>query len=735
MSETKAAHKVPAKSSCHGHHHHEPSTGAIPRDGYICPMCAGVWSPVPAACPMCGMALEAVDITVDQGPNPELIDMTRRFWVAAALTLPLMIAAMGRHMAPGIFEIVPPRLLDFVEFFLAAPVVAWCGKPFLERGWVSVRTGNFNMFTLIMLGTGAAFAYSIVAILAPEIFPASFRDPTGGVGLYFEASAVIITLVLLGQVLELRAREHTGEALKALLNLAPRSVRLIDERGGDSEVPLETIIVGDSLRVRPGDRMPVDGVILEGRSAVDQSMITGEPIPLELGTGDAVIGGTLNGNGALVVQAERVGADALLTRIVQLVSDAQRSRAPIQALADRVSGFFVPAVVVSALLAFAGWALLGPPPAMAHGLVAAVSVLIIACPCALGLATPVSIMVASGRGAEAGVLIRNAEALESLAKIDTVVVDKTGTLTEGRPSLIGIIPANDQDETDILRLAASLERGSAHPLANAIVAAAEARGLTLHQAPSDFISETGNGVRGTVEGRTIMLGNARFLENEGISVAPLIRDADVERATGATALYAAIDGNLAGLLIIADQIKRTTSDALAQLTAMGIEVIMLTGDNETTALAVGEELDIKHVEADLLPQDKHTILQALQADGRVVAMAGDGINDAPALAQADVGIAMGTGTDIAMESAGVTLVNGDLMGLVRAINLGHATMANIRQNLFFAFGYNAIGVPVAAGLLYPVFGLLLSPMIAAAAMSLSSVSVIMNALRLKRTIL
>ena len=744
MTDPKAAPRTEVKTShhaepshCHAHggdhHHRAPSAKEMQRGGYICPMCAGVWSPVAAACPKCGMALEAVEITSDSGSNPELIDMTRRFWIAATLALPLMIVAMGRHMAPGIFDVAPVQLLDFAEFFLAAPVVIWCGKPFMQRGWSSVRTGNLNMFTLIALGTGAAFAYSIVAILAPDIFPASFRDEAGGVGLYFEASAVIITLVLLGQVLELRAREHTSGALRALLDLTPRTVRLIDGAGGEADVALEIIGVGDRLRVRPGDSMPVDGIVLEGHGAVDQSMVTGEPMPTEKKVGDTVIGGTLNGNGALVIRAERVGAESLLARIVQLVADAQRSRAPIQALADRVSGYFVPVVIAAALLAFAGWALWGPPPAMAHGLVAAVSVLIIACPCALGLATPMSIMVASGRGAEAGVLIRDAEALERLARVDTVVVDKTGTLTEGRPSLVDVITAEGFEEDGILRLAAALERGSAHPLASAIVAAAEARGLPLIQPPRDFVSETGNGVRGTVQGRAIMLGNERFLAGAGLSVTGVARATAAHRGAGATALFVAIDGALAGALVIADRIKPTTSDALAGLANMGIEVIMLTGDNVTTAGAVAETLDIKHVEADLLPEDKHAFMRGLQGDGRIVAMAGDGVNDAPALAQADVGVAMGTGTDIAMESAQVTLVSGDLMGLVRGLRLGRATMVNIRQNLVFAFAYNAIGVPIAAGVLYPVFGLLLSPMLAAAAMSLSSVSVISNALRLKRT--
>jgi P-type Cu+ transporter len=738
MTDTNANARPAPKSGSqtgHGHcHADDPGTASTKvkqQGGYICPMCTEVWSPIPAACPSCGMALESADVSADTGPNPELIDMTRRFWVAAALALPLMILAMGRHMAPGLFGVAPSWILDFVEFFLAAPVVIWCGKPFLERGWSSLRGGHLNMFTLIMLGTGTAFLYSGAAILAPGVFPESFRGEAGDVGLYFEASAVIITLVLLGQILELRARDRTGDALRALLDLAPRTARLIDEAGAEREISLEAVTVGDRLRVRPGDGIPVDGIVLEGHGAVDQSMITGEPIPLERTVGDTVIGGTLNGNGAMVIRAERVGADSLLARIVRLVADAQRSRAPVQALVDRVSGYFVPAVIAAALLTFVGWAFLGPAPAMAHGLVAAVSVLIIACPCALGLATPMSIMVASGRGAEAGVLVRSAEALECLAKVDTILVDKTGTLTEGRPKLIAVIPGDGFTEDEILSLAAGLERGSGHPLANAIVSSAETRGLPLAPFPKDFLSEPGHGVRGTIAGRPVMLGNERFLDNAGISTVPLAANAEAERAAGATVLFTAIDGELAGAMVIVDPIKATTSDALAGLSGNGLEVIMVTGDNETTATAVAETLDIKHVEADLLPEDKHAILRALQADGRVVAMVGDGINDAPALAQADVGIAMGTGTDIAMESAGVTLVSGDLMGLVRAIHLGRATMANIRQNLFFAFAYNAIGIPVAAGMLYPVFGILPGPMIAAAAMSLSSLSVISNALRLK----
>jgi Cu+-exporting ATPase len=716
---------------CHGHQARQISPEEAERGGYICPMCAGVWSPVPAACPKCGMALDAVDISAETGPNPELVDMTRRFWIAASLTLPLMIIAMGRHMAPGIFGMAPAWALGIAELVLATPVVIWCGKPFLERGWASIRTGNPNMFTLIMIGTGAAFLFSILAVAAPAIFPSAFKSPSGAVGLYFEAAAVIITLVLLGQVLEIGARERASGALRALLDLTPKTVRLINGVGGETEVALSSVSVGDRLRLRPGDAVPVDGIIVEGSGAVDQSMVTGEPIPVSLGVGDPVIGGTLNGNSTMIIRAERVGSETLLARIVQLVAAAQRSRAPIQALADRVSGFFVPAVVIVALLAFAAWALWGPPPSMAHGLVAAVSVLIIACPCALGLATPMSIMVASGRGAETGILIRDAEALERLASVDTVLLDKTGTLTEGQPRLVEIIPGEGFEAVEVLGYAATLELGSAHPLASAIVAEAEARRMPLAE-PKDFVSDTGHGVHGTVQGRTVMLGSARYLEAAGLSLAGFSSAAAKRRASGATVLFAAIDGEVAGMLVIADEIKSTAEDTVASLAGFGIEVIMLTGDNEVTANAVAARLDIKHVEADLLPEDKHGILQALREDGRVVAMVGDGINDAPALAQADVGIAMGTGSDIAMESAGVTLVGGDLSALVRAITLGRATMANIRQNLFFAFAYNAIGIPIAAGLLYPLFGLLLSPMIAAAAMSLSSVSVISNALRLKR---
>jgi Cu+-exporting ATPase len=763
-----ACHAAPV-DHCRGGHDHggrPPSAAEQQRGGYICPMCDGVWSATPAACPKCGMALESatpfavaktqytcpmhpeilkdepgdcpicgmaldpVTVTADARPNHELIDMTRRFWLSAALALPVMIIAMGRHMVPDLFSVASGRTLDFVEFALAAPVVLWGGKPFFERGWSSVRTMNLNMFTLIALGTGAAFGYSIVAVLAPGIFPAAFRDEAGQVGLYFEAAAVIIALVLLGQMLELRARERTGGALRALLDLAPKTAHRVGDDGADEEIPLDRVVVGDRLRVRPGESVPVDGVVLEGHSAVDESMVTGEPVAVEKAVGATVIGATLNGNGSLIVEARKVGADTTLSRIVQMVADAQRSRAPIQKLADRVSGYFVPAVIAASLLAFAAWSLWGPAPAMGNGLIAAVSVLIIACPCALGLATPMSIMVATGKGAQAGVLIKNAEALERLEKVDTVVVDKTGTLTLGKPTLTEVVPGDGFSESELLMLAASLERGSEHPLADAIVAGALDRELVL-KATEDFMAVTGRGVEGAVDGRRVMLGNARFLEAAEISTAAVQQQADALRADGATVMYVAVDQRLAGLVAVADPVKPTTPAALAALREAGIAVVMLTGDNAITAGAVARALGIDRVEADVLPEDKRAAVERLQAAGHIVAMAGDGINDAPALAQADVGLAMGTGTDVAIESAGITLLGGDLNGLVRAIRLSRATMRNIRQNLFFAFIYNAVGVPVAAGILFPVLGLLLSPMIAAAAMSLSSVSVISNALRLR----
>ena len=763
-----ACHVAPVDHCRAGHDHggRRLSVAEQQRGGYICPMCDGVWSAEPAACPKCGMALESatpfalaktqytcpmhpeiledepgdcpicgmaldpVTVTADAPPNHELIDMTRRFWFSAALALPVMIIAMGRHMAPDLFSVASGRALDFVELALAAPVVLWGGKPFFERGWSSVRTMNLNMFTLIALGTGAAFGYSIVAVLAPGIFPASFRDEAGQVGLYFEAAAVIIALVLLGQMLELRARKRTGGALRALLDLAPKTARRLGQDDADEEVPLDRVAVGDRLRVRPGESVPVDGVVLEGHSAVDESMVTGEPVAVEKAAGATVIGATLNGNGSLIVEARKVGGDSMLLRIVQMVADAQRSRAPIQKLADRVSGYFVPTVIAASLLAFAAWSLWGPAPAMGNGLIAAVSVLIIACPCALGLATPMSIMVATGKGAQAGVLIKNAEALERLEKVDTVVVDKTGTLTLGKPTLTQVVPGDGFSETELLMLAASLERGSEHPLADAIVAGALDRGLVL-MTTADFLVVTGRGVQGVVDGRPVMLGNTRFLEAAEISTAAVQQQADALRADGATVMYVAVDQRLAGLVAVADPVKPTTPAALAALREAGIDVVMLTGDNAITAGAVARTLGIDRVEADVLPEDKRAVVERLQAAGQIVAMAGDGINDAPALAQADVGLAMGTGTDVAIESAGITLLGGDLNGLVRAIRLSRATMRNIRQNLFFAFIYNAVGVPVAAGILFPVLGLLLSPMIAAAAMSLSSVSVISNALRLR----
>ena len=758
--------------SCHAHGHHHDRTVSDEeqkRGGYICPMCPGVWSEKPdscpkcgmalepanpaqkmtktqytcpmhpeimkdepGSCPLCGMALESTTVEVDQGPNPELVDMTRRFWISLALALPVMVLAMSRHLIPDLFAAVPGRALDFVELALATPVVVWCGKPFFERGWSSIRTMNLNMFTLIAIGTGAAFAYSVVATLIPDIFPASFRDADGRVGLYFEAAAVIIALVLLGQVMELRAREQTSGALKALLDLTPKTARRITESGDDEDVALDKIAVGDRLRVRPGESVPVDGVVVDGHGSIDESMVTGESIPVEKTTGDKVIGGTLNGTGGLIVEAEKVGGDSMLSRIVQMVAEAQRSRAPIQKLADHVAGYFVPAVIGIAILAFAAWAIFGPEPQFSHALVAAVSVLIIACPCALGLATPMSIMVGTGKGAQAGVLIKNAEALERMEKVDTVVVDKTGTLTEGKPKLTEVRTAGDMDADKLLAMVAGLERASEHPLANAIVSGAKDKGLEIPDA-QDFSSVTGRGVRGTVSGKTVLLGNATFLEENDIDLVALMSDAEELRSRGATAMFVAVDGALAGLVAVSDPIKPTTAAALKALHDEGITVVMLTGDNATTAGAVARELGIDRVEADVLPEQKHAVIKGLQDEGRIVAMAGDGVNDAPALAQADVGVAMGTGTDVAIESAGITLVKGDLNGLVRAIKLSRATMGNIRQNLFFAFVYNAVGVPIAAGVLYPVTGLLLSPMLAAAAMSLNSVSVIGNALRLRAT--
>jgi heavy metal translocating P-type ATPase len=709
---------------------------AVAQPGAIwtCPMHPEIRQDHPGPCPICGMALEADLVTADTGPSGELLDMSRRFWIALLLTIPVFVLEMGSHLFPALHDLVPARLSGWLQFALATPVVLWAGWPFFERGWVSIRTRNLNMFTLIAMGTGVAWAYSVVATFAPTIFPAAFRMMDGTVAVYFEAAAVITVLVLLGQVLELRARERTSGAIKALLNLAPKTARRIGADGNDEEVSLDQVAVGDHLRVRPGEKVPVDGKVEEGRSSLDESMVTGESMPVTKALGDVVIGGTINQSGALVIRAEKVGRDTMLARIVQMVADAQRSRAPIQRLADQVAGWFVPAVLLIALIAFGVWGIWGPEPRLAHGLIAAVAVLIIACPCALGLATPMSIMVGIGRGAGLGVLIKNAEALERMEKVDTLVVDKTGTLTEGRPSVTRIIPAAGYQETEVLRLAAGVERASEHPLALAVVAAAKDRGIALPEV-TDFDSPTGKGAIGTVDGKRITLGNARFLSESGIDVGALEQKADELRQDGATAIFLGIDGQAAGILAIADAIKATTAEAIAALRKEGIRVVMLTGDNRTTAQAVGRKLGIDDVEAEVLPDQKSAVVARLKAEGRIVAMAGDGVNDAPALAAADVGIAMGSGTDVAIESAGVTLLKGDLNGIVRARRLSEATMSNIRQNLFFAFIYNAAGIPIAAGLLYPIFGILLSPIIAAAAMALSSASVVTNALRLNRVTL
>ena len=696
---------------------------------YTCPMHPEVRQTGPGACPICGMALEPEMPSADAGPSHELVDMTRRFWIGLALAAPVFVLEMGGHLA-GAHGWVDARLSAWVQLALATPVVLWAGWPFFVRGAQSLRTGNLNMFTLIALGTGVAWTFSIVATVAPGLFPAAFRDGHGAVAVYFEAAAVITVLVLLGQMLELRAREQTSGAIRALLDLAPKTARRLGADGTDETVPVDAILPGDRLRVRAGETVPVDGVVLEGRSAIDESMVTGESMPVAKEVGAVLIGGTINQSGSLLMRADKVGLDTMLARIVRMVADAQRSRAPIQRLADRVSGWFVPAVLLVALVAFAAWSLWGPEPRLAFGLVAAVSVLIIACPCALGLATPMSIMVGVGRGAQAGVLIRNAEALERMERVDTLVVDKTGTLTEGRPAVVAVRTIGGAEEDEALRLAASLERGSDHPIARAILAAAVARGLML-AAPADLDSPTGKGVVGTVDGRQLALGNARLLGDLGIDPAVLDGHAEALRAGGATVVLLAIDGAAAAAIAVADPIKESARMALDALRGDGIRVVMLTGDNRTTATAVARTLRIDEVEAEVLPDRKSDVVARLRAAGRVVAMAGDGVNDAPALAAADVGIAMGTGTDVAMESASVTLLRGDLMGIVQARRLSRATMGNIRQNLFFAFVYNAAGVPVAAGVLYPVFGLLLSPIIAATAMALSSVSVIANALRLR----
>jgi Cu+-exporting ATPase len=686
----------------------------------------------PGSCPICGMALEPMTVTADEAVDPELVDMRRRFWIGCALTLPLLAFVMG-DMVPGepLRHLIPGRTLVWLQLTLATPVVLWAGWPFFVRGWASIVNRSLNMFTLIAIGTGMAYLYSLVATIAPELFPDSFRTHGGELGLYFEAAAVITVLVLLGQVLELRARSQTSSAIKALLNLAPSSARRIRADGTEEDVPLEVVQVGDRLRVRPGERIPVDGVVLEGSSAVDESMITGEPIPVEKTPRSRVTGGTVNGRGGFVMRAERVGSETLLARIVQMVSEAQRTRAPIQRLADQVSAWFVPAVVVVAVLSMIGWSIWGPEPRFAYGVVNAVAVLIIACPCALGLATPMSIMVGTGRGAMAGVLIKNAEALERMEKVDTLIVDKTGTLTEGKPRLTAVKATPGHNETSVLRLAASLERGSEHPLAAAILAGASDRKVTV-PAPEEFRSETGKGIVGRVEGHAVALGNVRLMQDLGVSVDALRAQADALGEDGQTVMFVAVDHQAAGLVAVADPIKPSTSEALAALRQAGLRIVMLTGDNRRTAEAVARKLPIDHVEAEVLPEDKNAIVKTMQSEGKAVAMAGDGVNDAPALAQADVGIAMGTGTDVAIESAGITLVKGDLRGIVRARRLSRATMRNIRENLFFAFIYNALGVPIAAGALYPVAGVLLSPIIASGAMTFSSVSVIANALRLRR---
>lgn len=705
---------------------------------YTCPMHPEIRQIGPGSCPICGMALEPLTVSLEAEENHELVDMTRRFWVSVAFSLPLFAIAMG-HMIPAFAHVFsfPGRV--WVELALALPVCTWAAWPFYQRAVASVRSGHLNMFTLIGLGVSVAFAYSLIAALFPAIFPASARDAHGQVSVYFEAAAVIVTLILLGQVLELRARGRTSAAIRELLQMAATSARRLDDQGNETDIPLEQVVAGDRLRVRPGEKIPVDGLVLEGASSVDESMITGESLPVHKQAGERVVGATLNGTGALIVRAEKVGSETLLARIVAMVADAQRSRAPVQKLADTVSGYFVPIVIGIAAVSFALWYLIGPEPRLAHAIVAAVAVLIIACPCALGLATPISIMVATARGAHSGILFRNAEAIEVLRKVDTLVVDKTGTLTQGKPKLMTVIAADDAPsagsalsprQTDLLQLAASLERGSEHPLAAAIIAGAEHHGIAL-LTPADFQSVTGKGVTGTIAGRKVALGNQALLASLDIDAAALTQRAEQLRSQGHTAMFVAVDGRAAGLVSVADPIKDTSKEAIQSLQRDGIRVVMMTGDSRTTALAVANQLGIDAVMAEVQPEQKALKVKELQEQGRVVAMAGDGINDAPALAQATVGIAMGTGTDVAMESAGVTLVKGDLLGIVRARTLSNRTMANIRHNLFFAFIYNAAGVPIAAGVLYPVFGLLLSPMIAAAAMSLSSVSVIGNALRLR----
>jgi len=708
-----------------------PPSSAPGAGTWTCPMHPEIVRDGPGSCPICGMALEPMTPSATEEANPELADMTRRFWIGFALSLPLLAIVMGDHVLPhGLAGILSGRALVWVQLVLATPAVLWGGAPFFARGWASLVNRRLNMFTLIALGTGVAYGYSLVAAFLPDIFPASFRSPDGQVGLYFEAAAVIVTLVLLGQVLELRARAQTSSAIRALLDLAPKTARIVRDDGSEADIPLDEVALGDRLRVRPGEKIPVDGIVLDGRSTVDESLITGEPLPAEKAPGDKVTGATVNATGSFTMRAERIGRDTLLSQIVAMVAQAQRSRAPIQSLVDTISAWFVPAVIAVAIVAFVVWAILGPPPALGFALVNAIAVLIIACPCALGLATPMSIMVGTGSGARAGVLVKNAESLELMEKIDTLVVDKTGTLTEGKPRLVGVTSVGGIAEDELLRLVASLERGSEHPLAAAIVSGAEERGLAL-AAATDFASQTGKGVVGTIDGRRVAVGNAVLFAELGVDPGDLPARADALRQDGQGVMLVAVDGSAAGLVAVADPVKASAIGALKALRADGIRVVMLTGDSRTTAQAVARKLGIDDVVAEVLPDQKAKAVKKFQSDGRFVAMAGDGINDAPALAQAQVGIAMGTGADVAMESAAITLLKGDLQGIVRARHLSRATMSNIRQNLFFAFVFNALAVPIAAGVLYPWFGLLLNPMIASAAMSLSSVTVIGNALRLR----
>jgi Cu+-exporting ATPase len=735
-----------AEHSHDGHAHAHGEANATEKSGeydtvpsgyngtvYTCPMHAQVRHPGPGSCPICGMGLEPETVSLeDDGPNPELVDFTRRMWVGAVLTVPLLVLAMGPFVGFMFFmELLGERTSLWLELTLATPVILWSGWPFFERGFQSFRTMNLNMFSLISMGVGAAYVFSIVAVVAPHIFPEGFRDENGNVGVYFEAAAVIVTLVLLGQVMELRAREGTGKAIRALLDMAAKTALVIRSDGTEEEIELDQVQLGDHLRVRPGDKVPVDGVVVEGRSSVDESMISGEPVPVEKVAGEPVTGATINGTGSLVIEATRIGADTMLSQIVQMVANAQRSRAPIQKYADQVAGMFVPAVIAVAVVSFIVWSIWGPAPAMAYGLVSAVAVLIIACPCALGLATPMSIMTATGTGAQMGVLIKNAEALERFEKIDTLIVDKTGTLTEGKPKLVAVLPEEGHDEAEVLRLAASLERGSEHPLAEAIVRGAEERGVEFAKA-EDFEAVTGKGVKGRVDGKAVALGNAALIRDMGLDSGALVDTANARRDEGETVMFIVLDGAIAGLVSVADPVKETTPAALKALHEQGFRIIMATGDNERTAQAVASRLGIDEIRADVLPEDKARIIRELQAEGKKVAMAGDGVNDAPALAQADVGIAMGTGADVAIESAGFTLVKGNLDGIVRARKLSHATMRNIRQNLFFALIYNASGVPIAAGILYPFLGVLIGPIFAAFAMSASSLSVVLNALRLRR---